>query len=142
MPTDTNALLKRAAHQLLSELGELAEKPKMRVAHAEGGLACLIQVWRASEAMPTAGAERRRQTSGGRAECKRDVVEVVRAAGRPLTRKEVLKELRAANKSHGAGTVAKALAELARTVELVNPKDKKGYRLPEWPRRKKTPTLF
>ena len=43
---------------------------------------------------------------------------------------------------HGAGTVAKALAELTAAGELVNPKDKRGYRLPEWPRRTRTPSLF
>lgn len=41
---------------------------------------------------------------------------------------------------HGPGTVAKALAELTRAGELVNPQDKRGYRLPEWVR--KTPGLF
>jgi hypothetical protein len=39
------------------------------------------------------------------------------------------------------GTVAKALADLTATGELVNPKDKKGYRPAGW-RRDKTPSLF
>jgi hypothetical protein len=43
--------------------------------------------------------------------------------------------------SHGAGTVMKALAELTAAGELVNHKDKKGYRLPAW-RRDDTPGLF
>jgi hypothetical protein len=37
--------------------------------------------------------------------------------------------------------VAKALADLTVAGELVNPKDKKGYRLAGW-RRDKTPSLF
>jgi hypothetical protein len=36
--------------------------------------------------------------------------------------------------------VAKALAELTAAGELVNRKDKRGYRLPEWAR--PHPTLF
>jgi hypothetical protein len=38
--------------------------------------------------------------------------------------------------------VAKALADLTAAGELVNHKDKKGYRLPEWPRPDDTPSLF
>jgi hypothetical protein len=49
--------------------------------------------------------------------------------------------LKSAGKQHGADTVAKALADLTAAGELVNPKDKKGYRLPQW-RRKQTPSLF
>ena len=36
-------------------------------------------------------------------------------------------------KGLGTGTVAKALANLTTAGELVNPKDKKGYRLATWP---------
>ena len=58
-----------------------------------------------------------------------------------LTRKEVVRALRDAGKGHGAGTIAKALADLTSAGELVNPKDKKGYRLAGW-RRDETPSLF
>lgn len=91
--------------------------------------------------MPVASAERR-QAGGTRVQCRQDVVEVVRAAGRPLTSKEVVRALRDAGRPHGAGTVAKALADLTAVGELVNPRDKQGYRLPKWPRRVKTPSLF
>jgi hypothetical protein len=104
-------------------------------------VACLIQVWDAARRMPTVGAERRRRASGGRAGCKADIVEVVRAAGQALTRKEVIRALKLAGKQHGVGTVAKALADLTATGELVNPKDKKGYRLAGW-KRDQTPSLF
>jgi hypothetical protein len=60
-------------------------------------------------------------------------------SGEPLTRKQIVKVLR---KSHGVGTIAKALADLTRSGELVNRKDKRGYRLPEWPKRAETPSLF
>lgn len=91
--------------------------------------------------MPT-GAERRRRSGGGREGCRKDVLEVVTAAVRPLTRKEVVKALREARKDHGQGTIAKALADLTAAGELVNPKDKKGYRLPGWVKEDETPSLF
>ena len=71
-----------------------------------------------------------------------DVLAAVRNAGRPLTRKEVIRALKAAKLRHGAGTVAKALAELTSSGQLVNRRDKRGYRLPEWRRRTETPSLF
>ena len=145
MPTDARAVVARAAHDLLRSLADLPEPPTLRVAEAEGGIACLVLVWNAAEVMPTAGAERRRRVGRGRAECQTDIVDVLRRTAHPLTRKELLKALRSVGKSHGEGTVAKALADLTAAGELVNPRDKRGYRLPEWPRKKrptKTPTLF
>lgn len=64
------------------------------------------------------------------------------AAGRPLTRKQLVRGLKDAGRPHGVGTVAKALAELTKAGDLVNPKDKRGYRLPGWPRPPATPSLF
>jgi hypothetical protein len=52
--------------------------------------------------------------------------------GTALTRKEVLRALSAAGADHGAGTVAKALADLTASRELVSRRDNRGYRLPEW----------
>jgi hypothetical protein len=118
----------------------LPTPPTVRVADAERRVACLIQVWDSSLLMPTAGAERRRRAKGGRTECKADIVEV-RTAKEPLTRKEIIRALRLAGKNHGPGTVAKALADLKAAGELVNPKDRKGYRSAGW-RRDKTPSLF
>jgi hypothetical protein len=113
----------------------------LRVADVEGMVACLIQVWDSSQVMPTAGAERRRRANGERAGCKADIIETLRGAGRAITLKKVVRALRLAGKGHGDGTVAKALADLTSSGELVNPKDKKGYRLPGW-RRDRTPSLF
>ncbi|WP_162671722.1 hypothetical protein [Gemmata massiliana] len=69
------------------------------------------------------------------------MIEVVRAAGHCVPRKEIVRALKLAGKKHGPGTVAKALADLTASGELVNPKDKKGYRPAEW-RRPQTPSLF
>jgi hypothetical protein len=91
--------------------------------------------------MPTSSDERAEgKPGGGREGCRRDVLAAVHAAGQPLTRKEVVRALKSAGAMHGAGTVAKALAELTATGELVNRKDKRGYRLPAWVR--PHPTLF
>jgi hypothetical protein len=110
----------------------------MRVVEAADGLACLIQVWEANGRIPTGY----RKTGGRRAGCRIDLLAVIRDAGRALSRKELVKALRDAKKAHGAGTVAKALAELTASGKLVNPKDKKGYRLAAWARRSRTPNLF
>jgi hypothetical protein len=139
--TDARAAVEEAVRVLLRSLADLPAPPTLRVAEVEGRVACLLLVWDSARVMPTVGAERRRRT-GRRAGCKEDIVGVVRAAGRPVTRKEVVKALRAAGKDHGPGTVAKALADLTASGELVNPKDKRGYRLPEWPRKDDTPSLF
>jgi hypothetical protein len=139
---DPRAAVERAARELLRVLADLPRPPTVRVADADGRVACLIQVWDAATAMPTAGAERRRRrAAGGRGQCKEDIIDVVRAAGRALTRKDVVRALRSAGKSHGPGTVAKALADLTAAGELVNPRDKKGYRLAGW-RRNDAPSLF
>ena len=98
--------VERAARDLLRVLAAMPSPPTLQVADSEGRVPCLVLVWDASRPLPTAGAERRRRASGQRAGCRADIVEVLQAAGRPLTRKEVVKVLRAANKDHGAGTVA------------------------------------
>jgi hypothetical protein len=139
-PPDQRTVAERAARALLLALADLPGPTALRVAEAEGRLACLILVWDSAQAMPVAAAERRRRAVGGRAECKRDIVMVLRSANRPLTRKQVLKALRVAGRVHGYGTVAKALADLTAGGELVNPMDKKGYRLPAWDR--EHPNLF
>lgn len=140
MPEAPRVVVERAAHELLGKLAELTEPPTVRVTDASGRFACLILVWDAARVMPTAAAERR-LSPGGRAECRADILAVIRASGRALTHKQLVRALREANKPHGPGTVMKALAELTRTGELVNPKDKKGYRLASWPT-PGTPPLF
>jgi hypothetical protein len=133
----------RCAAALLRELLALHGRGPVRVTDAAGGLACLVLVWPADSRMPTARAERRQAgKTGGRVRCREDVLAVVRAAGRPLTRKEVVRALREVGNDHGAGTVAKALADLTAAGTLVNLRDKRGYRLRDWPRPDQTPSLF
>ena len=140
MPEDPRAAVERAAHELLLNLSKTTTPPRLRVTGARGELACLILVWGTSEPMPTAAGERK-QASGGRAGCRADILAVIRAAGRALTHRQLVRALREAGTPHGPGTVMKALAELTRAGELVNPKDKKGYRLAAWPT-PGTPPLF
>lgn len=59
--------------------------------------------------------------------CRRDLLAAVREAGRPLVRRRVLRQR---GPPHGPRTVAKALAELTGAGELLNPRDRRGYRLP------------
>jgi hypothetical protein len=84
----------------------------------------------------------RRVPASRRARCRADILAALAAAGRPLTRKELAGRLRrtGAGTGHGAGTVAKALAELTASKALVNACDKRGYRLPAW--LASQPTLF
>jgi hypothetical protein len=141
--SDARSLVEETVRGLLRALADLpGGLAALRVAEAEGGLACLVQVWPVGTLMPAVAVERRRRISGARARCRADVQDVIRRAGRPITRKEVIKALRAAGVSHGPGTVSKALADLTAAGELVNPRDKRGYRLPEWPRRPRTRSLF
>jgi hypothetical protein len=143
MSGEARSLAEAKARELLRALAALPHGPaRLRLAEAEGGLTCLLQVWPSNEMMPVASAERRRRAGGGRVQCRQDVLAVVRASGKPLTRKEVIRALRDVRKPHGPGTVSKALAELTAAGELVNTKDKQGYRLPEWPRHASTPSLF
>ena len=140
MPEDPRAVVERNAHELLRVLAGFTDPPRLRVTGASGRLACMILVWGTGGAMPTAAGERKR-APGGRAGCRADILAVVRAAGRALTHRQLVRALREAGRPHGPGTVMKALAELTRAGELVNPKDKRGYRLASWPT-PGTPPLF
>ncbi len=135
MPSE---LLRRLAEELLGKLA--SADGGLRVAVEAGGLSCLVQVWPAGGAMPTAAAEAN-LPGARRARCRADVLAAVGRAGRPLTRKEVVRVMKGPGQAgHGAGTVEKALAELTRAGQLVNTRDKTGYRLPGWVR--PGPTLF
>jgi hypothetical protein len=144
MSTNPHDVVEQAARDLVFTLSNCPIVPTFRVADSQGKVACLILVWDATEAMPAIDLdlERRRRSNGGRIACKKDIIDIIHTSNCPLTRKEILKALRQNGKIHGTGTVAKALADLTTLGELVNQKDKKGYRLPTWIRRQKTPSLF
>src|SRR4051812_23022323 len=110
MPTDPRRVTEDAAQALLEALAGAGPGGRVRVADAGGGLACLIQVWPKAAGMPTAREGRPRRRGRRRAGCREAVLAALRAAGRPLTRKELLRVLRDARAGHGPGTVAKALA--------------------------------
>ena len=139
---DPQILTQSVARDLAMALADLPNPPTLRVSEIEGRVACLILIWDVADSMPTTGLERCRQVGKGRLTCRADIVELITISGRPLTAKQVVKSLRQAGKTHGTGTVAKALADLTNECQLVNRKDKKGYRLPTWIRRQKTPSLF
>lgn len=135
-------VIERYAREIVFSLSDLNHIPSLRVVEKEGNAACLILVWDVSQGMPPIGVERHLRKTGGRETCKADILNVIGEARRPLTRKEIVSALRSAGKRHGMGTVAKALADLTASGELTNPRDKKGYRLPEWVRIQRTPSLF
>ncbi|AWM35928.1 hypothetical protein GobsT_63380 [Gemmata obscuriglobus] len=114
--------------------------PTFRVVDARGRAAVLVQMWDARSMMPTADIEKRRPAEA-RDMCRADIMDVMRATPGPKTRKDINRLLKEAGRQHGPGTVAKALAELTKSGDLVNPQDKKGYRLGGW-RRDQTPSLF
>jgi hypothetical protein len=89
--------------------------------------------------MPTSGGKKKARDGKRRVECKRDILTAVQEAGDPLTRKELVKMPRG---RHGDSTLAKALADLTAAGELVNRKNQRGYRLPEWPKRPQYRRLF
>ena len=135
-------VLERWVRGLLAELAAAGgDAAPLRLAAESEGLACLVVVWPAGRPMPVVVGERRAPASR-RSRCRTDILAALEAAGRPLTRKELARRLRgsAAGTGHGAGTVAKALAELTASKELVNTRDKRGYRLPRWAAA--IPTLF
>jgi hypothetical protein len=142
MPTDPRSVAEAAAKELLRTLAGQDVAEPQRVSEVDGRLACLIVVWDAEQLMPTVVDERRRRDRERRSRCKRDILDLLAAAGGPLTRKEVVKALRGAKAGHGEGTIAKALADLTTDKELVNARDGRGYWLPEVARRWRTPSLF
>ncbi|HVK18306.1 MAG TPA: hypothetical protein VM533_15300 [Fimbriiglobus sp.] len=84
--------------------------------------------------MPAVAAERwRRIRSIGRGRGARRTC--WRWSSQALTRKQVIRALRSAGLPHGPGTVSKPLADLTAAGESVNPRDKRGYRMPDWARR-------
>lgn len=60
-------------------------------------------------------------------DCERDVLDVIRAAGRRLKREAILDALARADKIHGESTVARALASLVKRRQLDNPGRRAGY---------------
>lgn len=130
------------ARELLRTLATLNGGSPLRVLETDGRKSCLILVWDATDQMPTIGEERREREREPRVQCKQDILEAIRAAGKPLTHKQLVKAFRETKKGHGVSTVAKALADLTTAGELVNRMDRQGYRLAEWPKPVETPSLF
>lgn len=62
-------------------------------------------------------------------ECQRDIMDVLKAATRRLTRPEIIENLEAAGKIHGERTVVDALAKLLERQMIVGPRvgSRDGY---------------
>ncbi len=142
VPIHPRQVLERTARELVLLFCEQIPTPSLRVADTQGRAACLILLWDASQPMPLAGAERRQRVGQGRLQCKMDLVEVLRSSGRPLVARDLERALQQAGKTHRSSAVARALADLTAAGELVNARDRKGYRLPDWVRPQRTRGLF
>ena len=109
MPTDTaepRTVVARYAADLLRELTARAGRMgPVRVTDAASGLACMVLVWATDARMPTASGEQPppSKSRGGRERCREDILAAVRAAGRLVTRKEVVRALRTAGPTTGPG---------------------------------------
>jgi hypothetical protein len=133
MTTDPRTTVERAARELLGTLADLPDPPRLRVTDSAGRVACTIVVWATGGAGP--------RPRGRRAGCRAAVLAVLRVAGRAMTHGQLLEALRDAGTPHSPATVMRALADLTRAGEVVNPKDRRGYRLASWPL-PGTPPLF
>lgn len=138
MPDENPRLVVQAAARALLESLPFLDRP-VRVADALAGVLVVVQITPTPLAapLPTLAGERRARGPQRRAGCKRAIVESL--AGGPLTRQRLVKALAG---RHSVSSIAKSLAEMTASGELVNPRDGLGYRLPEQPLPPAGPTLF
>jgi hypothetical protein len=92
-----------------------------------GPLAARIQVWPAGAYPPEPNRPSRRRSQ---TVCEADLLAVLRAAGRRLTKPEIDRRLETRGRAHGDSTIQHALARLVRAGLLVNAYDGRGYGLP------------
>lgn len=122
----------RHARQIAAEQAMKRFPPTCRIVESSGNCGVMVTVWDHRDVMPTAGSTRRPKPGpkGLKDVVKAAILDAIGAAGKPLTTKDVARELREARVVVGASTVLKALAELTQAGQLVNPRDRRGYRLP------------
>jgi hypothetical protein len=118
---------------ILRLIGDAPGKPRRWFGRHAGRLV-MVQAWDAGGPPPAA------RSGGAVGEAKPALVALVSGAGGPVLRKALLAA--AARLGHRPGTAAKALAELVRDGELLNPRDWLGYRLPGWGPARPGPGLF
>jgi hypothetical protein len=127
MPTPRAAIERRIA-EVFAELPAGSVPTTFRAVGEADGVAWMLMLWPTTGPMP---AIRSPITSGGcgpRSACRAAILDLFRTVGRPLKLTSVVHRL---SDRFGESTVAKALAELMKSGELVNPRDRRGYRLPE-----------
>jgi hypothetical protein len=111
---------------LLAPLAVAADGGLVRQVVA-GPLAARIQVWPAGAYPPEPNRPPRQRSH---TVCEADLLAVLRAAGRRLTKPEIDRRLEARGRCHGDSTIQHALARLVRAGLLVNAYDGRGYGLP------------
>lgn len=76
-------------------------------------------------------------------QCEQDIINVLRSAGRKMTRKEIIAHFATTLKScwqddgWSVSTVEHALASLVRRGRLLQRRDRRGYALAEWEERRR-----
>jgi biotin operon repressor len=138
MPTPHTELAEEA-RRIAGNQDARPDVPRCRAVERVGRAACMLLVWDATEPMPT--SPKQKTPDRCRERCKAAILDAIGAAGGPLSTKQVIRELAAADLDFGRSTVTKSLADLTKAGQLVNPGDRQGYRLPEWERPELAPKL-
>lgn len=127
--SQVRAAVERCLTEILREIASDKIAAGLRVTVEAAGLSAQVIIWPAVKKMPTLKAAQ--EKSGGLmlAECKAACERLVRDAGEPIRRVQIVKLLKG---KYGAGTVAKSLGHLTRERRIINPRDKRGYRHPKW----------
>ena len=115
--------------ELLGLLAPLAKATKQGLVRelVSGRLAARVQIWPAGATPPEPNRPSRRKTPTA---CETDLLSVLRAARRKLTKPEIDLRLESLNRVHGQSTILRTLARLVRTGTLTNSHDGHGYGLP------------
>jgi hypothetical protein len=118
--------------ELLGLLGPLAKAAVGGLVRevVSGPLAARIQVWPAGALPPEPNRPPRKRTPTA---CEADLLSVLRAAGRNLTKPEIERRLDTLGRTHGDSTLLRTLARMVRTGVLTNAHDGHGYGLPPSP---------
>jgi hypothetical protein len=111
---------------LLAPVARAADRGLVREL-AWGPLAARVQIWPVGTPppMPNRSPADRPLTA-----CEADVLAVVRAAGRRITKPEIDLRLETLGRAHGDSTILRALARLVRVGQLSNAHDRRGYGVP------------
>lgn len=111
---------------LLAPLARAADRGLVREL-VSGPLAARVQIWPAGSPPPVSNRD---PADRPLTACEEDLLAVVRAAGRKITKPEIDLRLESLGRAHGESTVLRSLARLVRIGFLTNAHDRRGYGIP------------